>query len=72
MSGCARGPPSCPGVVGWPSRLSASVRKALPDVQEALSDVWEWSNDYPKYPGVVRRPSRMSGSGQETIPDVQQ
>ena len=38
----SRGPPGCPGVVGRPSRMSGSVREALPVVQEwreAFSDV---------------------------------
>ena len=28
------GPPECPGVVGWPSRMSGSGRKTLPTVRE--------------------------------------
>ena len=42
-------PPECPKVVekssrmfGRPSRMSGSVRKDLPNVREALSDVQEW------------------------------
>ena len=72
MSRCAGGPPSCPGVVRWPSWMSGSVWKALPDGREDLSNVWEWLKGYPKYPGVVRRPSWMSGSFRETIPNVRE
>ena len=43
------GYPGCPGLVvkpSWMSRrpfwMSGSVRKALPDIREALSNVWEW------------------------------
>ena len=57
------GPPGCPGVVGWPSRMSGSVRKALPDVREALSDVRDWSGGTLGCPGVVKRLSQISGSG---------
>ena len=59
------GPPGCPEVVGWPSRmcerpsrLSGSVRKAFPDVWETLSDVWEWSGSSLGCPGVVGWPPR--------------
>ena len=70
--GCAGGPPGCPGVVRWPSRMSRSVQKALSDVRsgrEAHSDVWEWSAGPPGCPGVVGRPSWMSGSFREALPD---
>ena len=50
------GPSRCPGVVGRPTRLSKSGRKAL-------ADVWEWSGGSPGCLGVVRRPTRNSGSG---------
>ena len=40
------GPPGCPGVVFWPSRMSGSGR-------EALMDVLEWSGGPPRCPGVV-------------------
>ena len=33
--GCAEGPPSCPGVVGWPFRMSVSGRETLLNVWEA-------------------------------------
>ena len=32
---CAEGPPSCPGVVGWPFRMFVSGRETLPNVREA-------------------------------------
>ena len=34
------GPPGCPGIVGWPSRMSGSGRDSLPNVQE-------WSGNPP-------------------------
>ena len=53
--------------------MSGTGRETLLDVQEALSDVLEWSEDTDKCPGVVGgphrcpgvvgRPSRMTGSG---------
>ena len=60
--------------------MSGSVRKALPNVQEALLNVrsgWkaltnvrELSGDPPGCPGVIERPSRMIGSGRKTLPNV--
>ena len=41
-------------------------------LDEALSDVWEWSGGLPGCPRVVGRPSRKSESGRETIPDVRE
>ena len=62
------GPPGCPEVVRWPSRMSGSGREALPEVREALlevreslSDVPEWSRGPPRYP-----------SGREALPDVRE
>ena len=45
----------CPGVVGWPSRMSRSGWEALLDVQQLQGGP-------PVCPGVVGRPSQMSGS----------
>ena len=42
--GCAEGPPSCPGVVGWPFWMSVSGRETLLNVREASrmsSSGWE-------------------------------
>ena len=71
--------PGCPGVVEKPfrmsgrhSRMSGSVRKALPNDREALSDVREWSGVCPGCLGVVGRPSRMIGSGRETLPNARE
>ena len=47
--------------------MSGSVRKAIPDVREALSDVQECSEGPPRCPGVVGSVSRMSGSGSESL-----
>ena len=85
-------PLGCPGVLGrpsWmcvsggrPSRMTGSVREALPDIlepyrmygsdREVLPDVREWSRGYPDCPGVVRRLSEMSGSNREAHPDVRE
>ena len=46
-------------------------RETLPDVQEALSDVREWTRGSLGSSGVVERPSRMIGSGRETLANVQ-
>ena len=43
-------PPGCSGVVGWPSRISGSVRVSIPDVRE-------WLGNPIGCPGVVGKPS---------------
>ena len=48
--------PGCPGVVEKPSQMSGSVRKALSNVREALSNVWVWLGDSLVCTGVVGRP----------------
>ena len=67
MSGSGRKPSRIPG---RPSLMSGSVRKSLPDVRVALSDIWVWSGVPPGCPGVVGRPSRMSESGQQSLQEV--
>ena len=74
-----RGPPGCPGVVGKPSRkfgrpsrISGSVRKALPDVRKMLSNARECSRGPPRCPGVVGKPSRMCRSVRKDLLDVQE
>ena len=70
----------CPGVVRRPSQMFGSGWETLPEVQEALSnvrewsealqDIREWSRDSPGFPGVVKWPSQMSGSGRASLPNV--
>ena len=36
------GPPRCPGVVGWPFRMSRSFSRMSGSGREALPNVWEW------------------------------
>ena len=50
----AKGYSECPKIVGKPSRMSASGRKALPDVLEL-------SRDTPRSPGVVGGPPVCPG-----------
>ena len=60
--------------------MSGSVRKDLPNVQEALfnvrsgrkalTNVRELSGGISECPGVIERPSWMIGSGRETLPNV--
>ena len=57
--------------------MSRSGLETLPNVQEALPKVWEWSRYPPKSagrlprcPGVVKRPFGMFESGREARPNV--
>ena len=56
----------CPGVVGRPSRMSGSGRKALPNVWEPLSDVRECLE------GPIRCPGGPLTSGREVLSDVRE
>ena len=65
---CLEGPPGYPGgplgfpgVVGKPSWMSGSVRKAIADVREALSDGRECSEGSPGYPGTPGYPGERPG-----------
>ena len=62
------GPPECPGVVVWPSRLFGSG-------WETLLDVWEWCEALPNVQEslwMCGRPSWMSRSGRESLLNVQE
>ena len=68
--------PGCPGVVGSlsrmsrrPARMSGNVRKAFPDVWEALSAVRERSRSSLGCPGVVGRLSRLFGRVSQPLQD---
>ena len=50
--------------------MTESGRETLPNVWDALMDIWEWSEGSPGFPKVVGRPSLMSGSGRESLRDV--
>ena len=50
--------------------MTGSGLETLPDVQEVLPDVRDWSAGYPGCPGAIGRPSRISGSGRVALPDV--
>ena len=52
--------------------MSASGQVTLPNVREALPDVWEWSEGPPRCPEVVGKNSKMSGSCQEALLEVQE
>ena len=64
--------PVCPVVVGMPSRMSGSCRKAFLDVLEwSRGPQMSWSGrEAPRCLGVVERPSWMSRNGREALPDV--
>ena len=79
---CAEGPPNCPGVVGWPFRMSVSGWETLLNVWEAsrmfgsgretLLDVRECSEGPLRCPRVVGRLSRKSRRGWEAHTDVRE
>ena len=50
-----------------PSQMSGNGRETLPNIWEALSDVWECSESPPRCPVS---PSRISGSGREALSNV--
>ena len=64
------GLPGGSGVVGRPSRRSASGQEALPEVRETLPEDRMWSEDTTKGPRVDGRPTRRSGNGLKALPKV--